>query len=254
MNMATTTTAKQEVFDYVNLSLGGGMVDVELDQAHYEEALKKSFAKFRQRSDNSVEESYLFLPTVIDQNTYTLPEEVIEVRKIFRRSIGSRTGGGDGGTLFEPFNLAYTNTYLLASTNMGGLATYNAFAQYQELVGRMFGSFIEFKWSTTTKELVILQRPRAEEELLLYAYNYRPDSELLKDYLASQWIKDYTLAVCKYMLGEARSKFATIAGPQGGSTLNGDALKSEAQAEMEKLEQDVATQVAGGVGYSFTIG
>ena len=191
---------------------------------------------------------------MIDQNTYTLPEEVIEVRKIFRRSIGSRTGGGDGGTLFEPFNLAYTNTYLLASTNMGGLATYNAFAQYQELVGRMFGSFIEFKWNTTTKELVILQRPRAEEELLLYAYNYRPDSELLKDYLASQWIKDYTLAVCKYMLGEARSKFATIAGPQGGSTLNGDALKSEAQAEMEKLEQDVATQVAGGVGYSFTIG
>ena len=254
MNMATTTTAKQEVFDYVNLSLGGGMGDVELDQAHYEEALKKSFAKFRQRSDNSVEESYLFLPTVIDQNTYTLPEEVIEVRKIFRRSIGSRTGGGDGGTLFEPFNLAYTNTYLLASTNMGGLATYNAFAQYQELVGRMFGSFIEFKWNTTTKELVILQRPRAEEELLLYAYNYRPDSELLKDYLASQWIKDYTLAVCKYMLGEARSKFATIAGPQGGSTLNGDALKSEAQAEMEKLDQDVATQVAGGVGYSFTIG
>jgi hypothetical protein len=230
------------------------MVDVELDQAHYEEALKKALAKFRQRSDNSVEESYLFLPTVIDQNTYTLPEEVIEVRKIFRRSIGSRTGGGDGGTLFEPFNLAYTNTYLLASTNMGGLATYNAFAQYQELVGRMFGSFIEFKWNTTTKELVILQRPRAEEELLLYAYNYRPDSELLKDYLASQWIKDYTLAVCKYMLGEARSKFATIAGPQGGSTLNGDALKSEAQAEMEKLETDVATQVAGGVGYSFTIG
>ena len=34
--MATTTTAKQEVFDYVNLSLGGGMVDVELDPEHYD--------------------------------------------------------------------------------------------------------------------------------------------------------------------------------------------------------------------------
>ena len=252
--MADLTTEKQEIFDYVFNSLGGGMVDVELDPAHYETALKDSLDRFRQRSDNSVEESYIFLPLVKDQNDYTLANEIIEVRQIFRRSIGSRSGGGDGGTLFEPFNLAYTNTYLLASTNMGGLATYNAFAQYQELVGRMFGSFIEFKWNTTTKELVILQRPRAEEELLLYAYNYRPDSELLKDYLASQWIKDYTLAVCKYMLGEARSKFATIAGPQGGSTLNGDALKSEAQAEMEKLETDVATQVAGGVGYSFTIG
>jgi len=183
-----------------------------------------------------------------------LPNEVIEVRKIFRRSIGSRTGGGDGGTLFEPFNMAYTNSYLLASTNMGGLATYNAFAQYQELVGRMFGSFIEFKWNNTTKELTLLQRPRAEEELLLYAYNFRPDSELLNDYLANKWIKNYTLSISKYMLGEARSKFATIAGPQGGSTLNGDALKAEATAEMDKLEEDLKMNVAGGVGYGFTIG
>jgi hypothetical protein len=118
----------------------------------------------------------------------------------------------------------------------------------------MFGSFIEFNWNTTTKKLTLLQRPRAEETLLLYVYNHRPDSELLNDYLGKQWIKDYTLASCKYMLGEARSKFATIAGPQGGSTLNGDALKAEAQAEMEKLEEELKTQVAGGVGYGFTIG
>jgi hypothetical protein len=247
-------TKKQEVYKYVELSLGGGMVDVELDPEHYESALHTALTKFRQRSENSVEESYIFLPTVIDQNDYILPSEVMEVRKIFRRSIGSRTGGGDGGTLFEPFNLAYTNTYLLASSNMGGLATYNAFAGYQELVGRMFGSFIEFKWNRATKKLTMLQRPRAEEEILLYCYNHRPDFELLDDYMAVQWIKDYTLAKCKYILGEARSKFATIAGPQGGSTLNGDALKTEAQAEMEKLEADVALAVAGGVGYGFTIG
>jgi len=253
--MATNLkTKKQEVFKYVELNLGGGMIDVELDPDHYESALQTALTKFRQKSDNSVEESYMFLPTVIDQNDYTLPSEVIEVRKLFRRSIGSRTGGGGGGTLFEPFNLAYTNTYLLASSNMGGLATYNAFAGYQELVGRMFGSFIEFKWNTSTKKLTLLQRPRAEEEILMYVYNYRPDFELLDDYLAVQWIKDYTLAKCKYMLGEARSKFATIAGPQGGSTMNGDALKTEAQAELEKLESDVMLQVGGGVGYGFTIG
>jgi hypothetical protein len=247
-------TKKQEIYKYVELSLGGGMVDVELDPEHYETALNTALTKFRQKSDNSVEESYLFLPTVVDQNDYTLPQEVMEVRTIFRRSIGSRTGGGDGGTLFEPFNMAYTNTYLLSSSNMGGLATYAMFAGYQELVGRMFGSFIEFKWNRSNKKLTILQRPRAEEELLLYCYNYRPDFELLDDYLAVQWLKDYTLAKCKYMLGEARSKFATIAGPQGGSSLNGDALKAEAQGEMEKLEADVANQVAGGSGYGFTIG
>ena len=142
--MADLATKKQTVFDYVNAMLGGGMIDVELDPVHYQTALSKALSKFRQRSDNSVEESYLFMPTLADENTYTLPNEVMEVRQIFRRSIGSRSGGGDGGTNFEPFNLAYTNTYLLSSSNIGGLATYDMFSQYQELVGRMFGSFIEF--------------------------------------------------------------------------------------------------------------
>ena len=253
--MSSLSTQKQEIFDYVYNMLGGGMVDVELDPSHYETALTKALTRYRQRSDYSVEESYMFMPLIRDQNEYFLPKEVIEVRQIFRRSIGSRSGNGGGGTLFEPFNLAYTNTYLLASSNMGGLATYDMFSQYQELVGRMFGSFIEFKWNTTSKKLTILQRPRAdEEEVMLFCYNYRPDSELMSDYLTVQWIKDYTLAGCKYMLGEARSKFATIAGPQGGSTLNGDTLKAEAQAEMEKLEQEVSTAMAGGTGYGWLIG
>jgi len=252
--MSSLKTKKQEVFDYVNAFLGGGMIDVELDPIHYETALTKALTRFRQRSDNSVEESYMFMPTIVDTNEYTLPSEVIEVRKLFRRSIGSRTGGGDGGSIYEPFNLAYTNTYLMSSSNLGGLATYDMFSQYQELVGRMFGSFIEFKWNTSTKKLTLLQRPRSTETLMLYCYNYRPDEQLLDDYLAKQWIKDYTLASCKYMLGEARSKFATIAGPQGGSTLNGDTLKAEAQTEMDKLEQEVIQQVAGGAGYGFLIG
>lgn len=253
--MADTSTEKQQIFDYVNAFLGGGMVDVELDPIHYDTALEKSLSKYRQRSENSVEESYITLPIEQDKNEYILPQEIIEVRKVYRRSVGSRLGGSaDGGSLFEPFNLAYTNTYLLAGSGIGGLATYDFFAQQQELVGRMFGSFMQFTWNTSNKKLTLLQRPRAEEEILLWCYNYRPNFELYKDYKAFQWIKDYTLANCKYMLGEARSKFSTIAGPGGGTTLNGDSLKAEAQQEMEKLENDLAMAVAGGTGYGFLIG
>lgn len=252
--MSDLKTEKQKIFDYVYAMLGGGMVDVELDPIHYETALEKSLSKYRQRSQNSVEESYLILPLEEDTNEYILPEEVVQVRQLFRRSVGSRSGGGDGGTLFEPFNLAYTNTYLLAGTKTGGLLTYELFSQYQELVARMFGSFIEFKWNPSTRKLTILQRPRAEEEVLIFCYNHRPDFQLMSDYLAKQWLKDYTLASCKYMLGEAREKFGTIAGPQGGTSLNGASLKAEAQTEMEKLENELALAVAGGSGYGFLIG
>ena len=253
--MADLTTEKQEIFDYVFNSLGGGMVDVELDPAHYETALKDSLDRFRQRSDNSVEESYIFLPLVKDQNDYTLANEIIEVRQIFRRSIGSRSGGGDGGTLFEPFNLAYTNTYLLRAGATGGLATYYAFASYQEMIGKMFGSFIQFHYDNATKKLTITQRPRADNEtVLMHTDNFRPDITLFKDIYSKPWIRDYTLAVSKIMLGEARGKFNTIASPQGGTSLNGDALKSEGQAEIERLEADIGNFQEGGTPHSFVIG
>lgn len=245
---------RRSVYEYVYYMLGGDMVDVELDPKHYEIALDKALERFRQRSENSVEESYLFLPTVTDQNDYTLPNEVIEVRAIYRRTIGSRGTSGKGGSQFMPFQSAHTNAYLMQGGGLGGLATYDFFAQKQELLARMFGGFIEFKWNTHTKKLTLLQRPRSDEDLLLETYNYRPDIALLSDYLTKEWIKDYTLAKCKYMLGEARSKFQTIAGPAGGTTLNGDTLKQEAQQELEKLEQEVATQMTGGIGYYWVTG
>jgi len=246
---------KQKVFEYCRTMLGDGMIDVELDPSHYQIALERSLAVFRQRGDNAVEESFAFLTLEIDQNEYILPKEIQVVREVYRRSIGSRTGGGNGGTVFEPFNLAYTNTYLLSSTNMGGLATYELFAGYQERVGRMFGSFIQFTWHPQSRKLTIHQRPRAQEEVMLWVYNTRPDVAILTDTYAGQWIKDYSLANCKMMLGQAREKFASIAGPQGGTALNGASLKSEAQAELERLTMELTTQVAGGHGgYSFIIG
>jgi len=244
----------QVLIEYIQAMLGAGMVDVELDPIHYTTAIDRALNKFRQRSSNSVEESFGFITLDVDTNEYYMPKEVMSVRQLFRRSIGSRSGGGQGGSLFEPFNLAYSNTYLLASTNMGGLATYYAFAGYQKQVGKMFGSDVNFTFNNTTKLLTVMQRPRAEEELLVWMYNHRPDFNLLQDPQAGQWLKDYALATCKIMLGEAREKFATIASPQGGTQLNGAALKAEGKAEIEILEQDLINYKDGGSPLTFVIG
>lgn len=254
-NATTSLIERNKVFDYVRDMLGDGMVDVELDPKHYETALTRSLTRFRQRSSNAVEESYMFLELLQDTNEYRLPDEVVEVQSVFRRAIGSRSGNGAGGTLYEPFNLAYTNTYMLNSTMMGGLATYEMYAGYQKLVGKMFGSYIEFKWKPTSHILTILQRPFAEQEqILIRCHNYRPDYVLLQDLYAGQWLKDYTLAVCKIMLGEARSKFASIAGPQSAITLNGNDLKSAGKEELEKLDKELVEYVVGGMPMTFVIG
>ena len=56
------------------------------------------------------------------------------------------------------------------------------------------------------------------------------------------------------MLGEARSRFGTFVGPQGGTTLNGDALKAEGQQEMDNLLLELSNQVDQNLGYGFVIG
>jgi hypothetical protein len=120
----------------------------------------------------------------------------------------------------------------------------------------MFGSFINFTWTPQNRKLIIHQRPRGEESVMLQVYNTRPDFALIDDVYAGQWIKDYTLANCKMMLGQAREKFAQIAGPQGGTSLNGATLKQEAQADIDRLTAELVNYVPGhaNAGYTFVIG
>jgi hypothetical protein len=254
MSETNPQVERQKVYDYCRTMLADGMIDVELDPIHFETALEKTINRFRQRSPNAVEESYMFLELEKDRNDYRLPDEVIAVQSVFRRTLGSRTGSGTG-TDFEPFSLAYTNTYLLNSTMLGGIATYDMFAQYQEMVGRMFGAYIEFQWIQQSHILRILQRPFAVgETIMLRCYNYRPDYNLINDLYAKQWIRDYSLAVCKGILGEARSKFASIAGPSGGTQLNGADLKSASKEEIAALDKELETLVSGGTPMTFVIG
>jgi hypothetical protein len=56
------------------------------------------------------------------------------------------------------------------------------------------------------------------------------------------------------MLAEARGKFNTIAGPQGGTTLNADVLRASAEADLDKLEQDLTLYAEGSTGLGFVIG
>lgn len=329
---------RAEVTDYIRLRLGDQIVDVELDKEHYELAINQALIKYRQRSANSQEESYAFLDLLPEVQEYILPKEIMTVRQVFRRGIGSVTG--TTASQFEPFASGYLNTYMLVAGRVGGLTNYELFVDYQKQAMKMFGGFINFLWNPTTKKLTIirkipnaghnyirllalsasgqtvgstitirtkdawlvapgdsitvsncrivgynntymvdtvdglhttitvkakLQLERTEvvtqdlrstqvwsnlsdvpsENVMLQIYNYKPDVMLLNDHMAFPWIQDYAYSFAKRIVGEARSKFGTIAGPQGGTQLNGEALKTEAAAEMDKLEDDLRRYIDG---------
>ena len=339
---------RKELTDYIRFRLGDGMIDVELDPDHYKVAIDKALARYRQRAGFSQEESYAFLELKPEVQEYILPKEIMEVRAVYRRGIGSVTG--TTASQFEPFASGYLNTYMLVAGRVGGLVNYELFVSYQKLAMTMFGGFMNFTWNRTTKKLTLIRKipdyghkyirirtltadttevggtitietedpwtrvqvgdpivirncpisgyngnyvartvsqdlmtvtidvtstlantavvgwdlrktetfsPETDdpaESVLLWCYNYKPDSMILDDHMVYPWIQDYALALCKDMLGQAREKFAQIAGPQGGSQLNGAALKTEAKAEMEALEEELKRFVDGSQPYTWITG
>ena len=235
----TLDPLKKQLIEYVQLQLASGIIDIEMDPAHFEAAYQRTIGVYRQRAQNAYEESYSFMQLLDNVNEYTLPQEVTTVRQIFRRTIGLSTGSGSFS--FDPFGAATLNVYLLNFNNAtGGLATYDFYQQYVELAARMFGGYINYTWNPVTKKLQLIRDPRGSGEVvLLWTYNLRPEIVLLSDFQISQWIRDHMVGAAKYIIGEAREKFGTIAGPQGGGTLNGAAMKAEGQAMMDKCIEDL---------------
>lgn len=343
----TGAAKKTEIIDYIRLRLGDQIVDVELDKEHYELAIKQALVKYRQRAQNSQEESYVFMDLMPEVQEYILPDEIMTVRSVYRRGIGSVTG--TTASQFEPFASGYLNTYMLVAGRVGGLANYELFTQYQELAMKMFGGYMDFYFNPVTKKITLVRKiPNSghnyvrigrlyasglstgdtitietediwtvgvgdsitisncrvggynntyqiltvdetekvftvaaktplqalevvtidkrstqiwsnasdvpSETILLRVYNKKPDVMLLNDHMIFPWLQDYAYSFAKRIVGEARSKFSTIAGPQGGTSLNGDTLKTEAQAEMDKLEEDLKTYIDGSQPLTWVIG
>lgn len=246
------TSAKQKLKKQLKLLLGSGMVDVELDNEHYELAIEMAVDRVKQRTDGATEESNLFLTLQPDQTVYTLPEEVLQIKKLYRRGVGGSTSTGIN---FDPFEAAFSNIYLLQTGRTGGLATWDFFSQYQETIGRVFGSELAFNWEPSLHKLTVNRKIRSQEEVLIHAFNVKPLEVMISDPYVGPWLRDFALAQCKLMLGEARSKFTSgLPGPDGAVTLNGEQLKQEALQDLERLEQEVLNFNTGSNGMPFIIG
>lgn len=257
----TTDSMRASITDYIRMRLGDGIVDVELEKEHYEMAINQALIKYRQRAQNSVEESYCHLQLMPETQEYILPKEVQTVRAIYRRGIGSVTG--TTASQFEPFASGYLNTYMLVAGRVGGLTNYELFASYQKLAMTMFGGIMNFTFNPVTKKLTIVRkmpsqgsnpRPEDQESVLLWIYNTKPDQMIFNDTYIFPWIQEYAYSFSKMLLGQAYSKFSQIAGPQGGASLNGAAMVQEAKDEMVKLEEDIKTYVDGSQPLTWIVG
>ena len=241
----TLDELKQALFQNIRYRLGDGIIDLELDPQHYEAAYNYAIKVYRQRAQNATAESYTLFTIEKNVDTYTLPQEFINVRCLYRRTVGLETGPSSSS--FDPFSSAILNTYLLNYNYSGGMATYDFYAGYVELAARMFGGYVVYTFDPVTKVLRIVRDPKGSgERVLIWADVQRTQEVILQDPGAGVWIGDWVFATLKAIIGEAREKFASIAGPGGGTSLNGAAMK----AESKQLQQELIEELKRYVDYS----
>lgn len=243
---------RNQLITELRLLLGDQMIDVELDPEHYDLAISMAIERIRQRSDGAMEEEDMFITLQPDVQEYKLPDEVQEVRRLYRRGVGSQTAGGIN---YDPVDGAFFNSYLLSPGKSGGLLTWDLYNQFLETTERQFASQLNFVWYNSSKTLRIIRKPRSTEEVMVRVWTEKSEESLFKDPYIKPWIRSFSQAQCKGMLGQARSKYqGGIPSPTGNVSLNGDALIQQAQAEIEALDKELNDIYLGGDGYGFIIG
>lgn len=235
----------ERFYKEIHTKLGGSGVEVELEDEDYALALDDALRTYFTYSTNSIKRVFIFIDMEPGQQVYQLPSPVDEVREIRR----SRTGLVMGRN-FEPFTAAFVQSAFNISNSEAGmnlstnLVTYEAVAQYQEQVGRMFGEIVPHQFVSATGELRIFQLPKSNETIGLDVSWRKTRSELFSDPLAYRWLRDYAEACCRIILGEKYATFGTIPSAQGGSQLKD--LKTGGNDMKAKLEQDLLDFIDGG--------
>lgn len=245
---------REKLKDTITQMLGAGAVEVEITDGQLEIAIDNAVANYRAWSSASKEEAFLHMKLYASESSYVLPTEVEIVRRIYRR--GNGVVSGSGATV-DPFSLAYSNTYLLSAvrgSTGGGLLTYELYHQFDETVAKMFGREIMFQWNPVNKKLILERDIRGEEEVLLHVFQNIPEGMLFLQQMSYPWLRDWALSEAMIMLGRNRSKFATLPGPQGTFSMDGDSLKQEGQALQEQLKLRLQRYEDGGTPLGFIIG
>lgn len=245
-----TTTITQEFIDDMTTALGGNLVDVELTQTDYEYAFDKAKRIFVQRGNNNLDRKFYSLAAITNQTEYTLPssENIDTIVKIVKpRSSFGYTANPHHAYAIQTFFGGY---YGGSGAGFDAM-TYELGRQLMDDYDIMLAYETQFIWKKRNNQLTLLNAPKVDETWMLEVYADLSDAE----YEDLIWIRNYTIAELKIILGRAYRKFSALSTPTGETSLDGEQLVSEGKEEQIILLENIGDYIDGDpTGSVFIIG
>jgi hypothetical protein len=265
--MAAITT-REEFADYCLRKLGFPVMEVNVDLDQIEDRIDDAFQFYYDYHFDAVEQLFYAHQIVADDVTngfVTVPDSLIFVKRVLGFSSG--VGGGMSNlyplgdpslswdtTMNNPFSsmtgVGASNVGYTIADQAGGqsgfdmLSFYLKFQNFQNLQSLLGTDDIPIRFNRHTNKVYfdtdVSSKFVIGNYVVLEGWS-TVDPETYTEVYNDRWLKRYATALIKQQYGTNLSKFSGIALP-GGVTLDGDKIYQAAQAEIDKLEEEMQSR------------
>ena len=232
--MARITT-KTALIDYIRTTLGEPIIKVNLSEQQMSQIIDNAVQKFTEYSYGTLEETVVL--QINGMGEYTLPDTITNILRLSQGSTSNLTNfSANFGAGYVP-NL-WSEQFFSGSLTGDIIPAIIGISTTKAILDKYFGDEIVHNFNPHRKVLKVLQN-FVGPAVLHYQYEYLADED--NDFIYNhEWIKDYVVAKCRYQWGNNTGKLdQTLV---GGARINYADMKSEATAELERLEETLLSR------------
>jgi len=213
---------------YIVGMLGGSQTDVELADSDLDMIIYHTINYYGHNSSEAWNEEWVNIPLKANENYHELADDIDFIITMNLQK------GGQGQTLIpETTGSAYEITMLGMIQNDNELTKVTNPVS-SRVIHRDGKRYLQTDMIFTVDTICAAKVMRYKDLAPIYS---------------DPWVQKYALAQAKFNLGLIRSKFSSITSPADAS-MNGSDLMSQAQTEIERLEQelfDKSVMMTGGI-------
>ena len=231
-------SSRQELIDYCLRRLGAPVIEINIDDDQLEDRVDEALQFYQTYHSDAIIRTYVkHQVTAADiANEYiSLNDQYTYVRKVFPFSEENSSIN-----MFDARYQIHLND-IFDMGAMGNLSNYVMTQQYMSTLNQMLNGSEQIRFSRHQNRLYIDTDwgvDIKEDQYIIVDVDAVIDPTQFSEVYNDMWLKRYTTALMKQQWGVNLSKFEGMQLP-GGVILNGRATMEDANAEIEKLEEEI---------------
>lgn len=223
--------SKQKLIRYIREQLGEPVITVECTDQQISSIIDMVVQKFTEYSYGDLEASILV--ELKGAGDYPMPDNITNIIELKTGLTSNLTDFRANYGQYVP-NM-WSDMYFSSSLTGDIIPNIMAISSITAMLDKYFGTDVYFNFNPHRKMLQVFDNYRGPA-VLHYQYEYIADPE--HDYIFNnEWVKAYALAKTKFLWGTIVGKYSQSL--VGGAQINYGDLKSEATAEIERLDQEL---------------